>query len=319
MADKITFSWIWYKEGLQPMEWLQYIADSFSGLADLWDEHDSDYFEDEFEEYKVECPDISKLEMYSGISQHVSESLLHAYHLDSMDVAKEIEYLRENILKAFENKVIFPNLLSAIGIIESVMRLGESSTEDFLYNLNFCGFSSSEQVSETYGEKAAKRFKKEVELTEDDYENAFESVTELLENIEKGRFSEKLRESAWAIKGYCKLKAESPEKYAETEAKIAKRYEVAYESYQHAESKIGEKITDKQAYEHLKEHGVESTGDFKLPAFETWQRYLRHARKHHSTQKNTPRAGRPCGRSTIKPNQIQSLSEISSQYTEEDK
>lgn len=220
MADKITFPWVWHKD-LQPMEWLQYIADSFLELADLWDEYNSHYFEEQFEFYKTECHGISKIGMYRDISHglHCQDfTLFHAYRFDSMDVSKEIEYLRENVLKAFENSVIFPNLLKAIGIIEYVMRLGESSSEEFEYDICYSAFSSSEQVSETHGEEAAKRFKKEVELTEDDYENAFESITELLEKIEKGRFSEKLRGSALAIKGYCKLKVGS-KKYAETEDK----------------------------------------------------------------------------------------------------
>lgn len=67
---------MWHND-LQPMEWLQYIADSFSGLADLWDEYDSNYFEEEFEDYKAECPDISKIEMYSEVSHGVGERLLH--------------------------------------------------------------------------------------------------------------------------------------------------------------------------------------------------------------------------------------------------
>ncbi|GAF69797.1 unnamed protein product, partial [marine sediment metagenome] len=304
---------------LQPMEWLQYIADSFSSLADLWDEYDTNFFENEFEDYKNESPQSTKKEMYEYIAwERISgEGLIHAYLYDCMDIANEIEHLRGNIVKAFEGCVIFPNLLNAIGIIESVMHLGESSQEDFLYYQYYCVFSSPEEVSEIYGEKAAKRFNKEVELTEDDYESAFECITELLEKLEKDRYSEKLRESAWAIKGYCKLKVGS-KKYAETEAQIAKRHEIAYQSYQYAEKKIDEPVTDKRAYEYLNEHGMEGGKDLELPCFETWQRYVRAGRKHYGTQKNTLRAGRTHGRSAITPDQIQSLSEITSQYTEED-
>lgn len=230
MAEEITFSGLWH-EDLQPMEWLQYIADSFSGLADLWDGYDSDYFEDEFEEYKVECPDISKLLMYEDISQRVGESLLHAYIYDSMDLAKEIEHLRENMLKAFANKVIFPNLLKAIGIIEDVMKVAKDAMDYYdnsLYYKHYLPITPTlediEDIIKSLGLSPswAKRVTEKHELTVEDYEDAFEYITELLETIEKKRFSAKLRESAWAIKGYCKLNAESPEKYAEIEAEIAK-------------------------------------------------------------------------------------------------
>jgi hypothetical protein len=221
MAEEITFSGLWHKD-LQPMEWLQYIADSFSGLADVWDEYDSDYFEDEFEEYKVERPDIGKVEMYEEISQGVGECLLHAYIYDSMDAAKEMEYVRENIIKAFGHSIIFPNLLNAIGIIESVMSEAKPFENSFYYYQYYSVVSTPEEAREWFGEEAVKRYKKNPKLTEDDYENAFNCITELLEIIEKNQFSAKLRESAWAIKGYCKLNAESPEKYAEIEAEIAK-------------------------------------------------------------------------------------------------
>ncbi len=221
MAQEITFYWD-RRKNLQPMEWLQYIAASFSGLADLWDEYDSDYFEYEFEEYKTEQPKIHKLKMYDEISQSVNESLLHAYIYDSMDIAKEIEHLRGNIVKAFEGSVIFPNLLNAIGIIEFVMLLGESLQGDFYYCLHYCVASTPEEADEWFGKGSAKSYKKESELTIDDYEKAFDCVTEFLETIEKGQCSAKLRESAWAISGFCKLKTD-PEKYEEIKTKIAKR------------------------------------------------------------------------------------------------
>ena len=220
MEEEIKFSGLWHKD-LQPMEWLQYIADSFSGLADLWDEYDSDYFEDEFEEYKIEYPDINKLEMYHEISRRVGESLLHSYICDSRDISADIEYFRENVLKAFAKKAIFPNLLGAVGIIESVISEAKIFERDFYYYQYYCVANTPEDAEKWFGEGAAKRFKENPKLTEDDYENAFSCITELLEIIEKKQFSAKLRESAWAIKGYCKLNAESPEKYAEIEAEIA--------------------------------------------------------------------------------------------------
>ena len=213
-----------------PIEWLQYIANSFSGLADMWDDCDSDdfdtdYLEAHFEEYKndFECPDISKLEMYEEVLRTASESVLHAYLYDSMDTFHDIERNRENVLKAFANKTIFPNLLMAIGIIESVISEAKASENSFYHYLYYCVASTPEIAGEWFGERAVERYKKNPILTEDDYEGALGSVAELIEIIEKNQFSAKLRESAWAIKGYCKLNAESPEKYAEIEAEIAKR------------------------------------------------------------------------------------------------
>ena len=82
-----------------------------------------------------------------------------------------------------------------------------------------------------------------------------------------------------------------------TQATLAPAIETAYQSCQDAIRKnpdfAGKK--DKEVYTWLKDNGVD---DYTLPAFETWQRYVREGRKHYDTSKNTPRAGRT-GRSII--------------------
>lgn len=52
--------------------------------------------------------------------------------------------------------------------------------------------------------------------------------------------------------------------------------------------------TDKAVFEWLLVHVSRIE---EMPKFDTWRRYLRQARKYHGCQKNTPRAGRPMGRS----------------------
>jgi hypothetical protein len=77
-------------------------------------------------------------------------------------------------------------------------------------------------------------------------------------------------------------------------------YEKAYQSYCMAIDKNPD-LTDKQdkdIYDWLNREHDEVLPDYELPAFETWQRYLREGRKHYGTSKNTPRAGRT-GRSII--------------------
>ena len=48
-----------------------------------------------------------------------------------------------------------------------------------------------------------------------------------------------------------------------------------------------------------------TTKALEMPAFETWQRYVRQARQHLGQQKNTPRAGRSRGRSIALPEEIE--------------
>jgi hypothetical protein len=85
----------------------------------------------------------------------------------------------------------------------------------------------------------------------------------------------------------------------------------AYFSYRFAESIAGIQLTDREAYERLREDGIpEDRGDmgeltdYRLPDFDTWTRYLRAARKELGEQKYTPRHGRPSGGSVVHRDQI---------------
>lgn len=332
--EEITFSWNGYNIGegrdyiykdLQPLEWLLCFADSLHEEANGWEEDcDPNFFEDHFEDCKEECPDISKREMFSEAVSFVTEGFLHIFWFhDLKDFKREIEALRENILKAFENSVIFPDIFRSVGIIEFVSRLVEECLDNFWYDVHYFIADSPEEAEKYFGRRAAKMWKREAELTEEDYEKAFEGIAEFFRTMQKRQFSQRLRESAWIIEGYCKLKAGS-EKYTQTEVKLAKRYKQAYCSYEFAEKEllkadpVLKTITDKQAYDYLQEHGFKGEDDYVLPNYDTWQRYVRRGRRKYGTQKNAPRTGRGYGRSVIKPDQIQSISEISSQYTEED-
>ena len=57
---------------------------------------------------------------------------------------------------------------------------------------------------------------------------------------------------------------------------------------------------DRKAYDWLKEHGPE---DYRLPAYTTWQRYVREGREFHGTQKHSRRACRD-GASIVRPHEI---------------
>jgi hypothetical protein len=87
---------------------------------------------------------------------------------------------------------------------------------------------------------------------------------------------------------------------------------LAYLAYAYAESKEGKPLEDREAYNLLKEEGIpEGAGDrgelaeYKLPAFDTWARYLREARKILNEQKYTRRSGRSTGKSIVNPDQIE--------------
>ncbi|MCG3179635.1 MAG: hypothetical protein BIFFINMI_01976 [Phycisphaerae bacterium] len=76
----------------------------------------------------------------------------------------------------------------------------------------------------------------------------------------------------------------------------------AYQQYAYAVEQSAMPITkDREAYDWLAAHL--DSGD-KLPAYETWTRYLRSARKALGEQKNKPRRGRQAGRSVVRDRDI---------------
>ena len=90
----------------------------------------------------------------------------------------------------------------------------------------------------------------------------------------------------------------------------------AYQNYKYAEEKIIEndsntQVTDRKAYDWLKENGTEDN-DYILPAFEAWSRYVRKGRKCYGTQKNTPRAGRTHNIPTV--SKLESIDEITHKF-----
>jgi hypothetical protein len=89
---------------------------------------------------------------------------------------------------------------------------------------------------------------------------------------------------------------------------------LAYLAFCFAESKASRRLEDKEAYDLLKEDGIpEGAGDrgelaeYRLPAFDSWARYLREARNVLNERKYTRRAGRPLGKSITKGGQVERL------------
>ena len=88
-------------------------------------------------------------------------------------------------------------------------------------------------------------------------------------------------------------------------------YRKAYLAFQYAESKAGKRLQDREAYELLKDEGIPTDkgdlgqlADYELPAFATWSRQVRKARKLLGDQKYTPRAGRTTSKSVVKREEI---------------
>jgi DNA-binding transcriptional regulator YiaG len=206
---------------MKPIEWMQNIADLFLEIAGQWDQFDSHFIEDQFTYIKKDNPDISKMLLYQLTEAYLSLNLAQNYAKNCLLLIREVEQ-KEFLLKTFEHSTVFPFIIDAIATLECVLEESRIAKNKFDHCLYYHYYDTVDRVKKYRGEEAVKRYKKNAKLTFGDYESAFEHVTELFKKIEEARFSQKLRESAWKIKVYCKIKVGS-EKYEETEKKIKKR------------------------------------------------------------------------------------------------
>ncbi len=96
-------------------------------------------------------------------------------------------------------------------------------------------------------------------------------------------------------------------------AKMRRCDRLAYLAFEYAERKAGQTLTTRKAWDYLREHGIEPDAahgdppelkDHNLPAFESFERYLRKAREVKGEQRNTPRAGRRAGGSIVRQKDI---------------
>jgi hypothetical protein len=279
------------------MKWLQHMAFEFDNIVEGWDFYEPNYIKEAIAEDKAEYPKMKKREIYEGIITQICESFYESFNRASWEMKQDITENRDNIVKVFENSVIFPNLLESLSIFESILDMFENTNYEFWHSLYFSCCQTADEVKEIFCENkngvfstnTLKRFKKNPKLTISDYETAFFHINEFIKDFKKKQFSEAIRKTSWIISGYCKFNNKN---YSETQRKIAERYEKAYQSYQYAEEKTGNTLTDRQAYDYLKKHAVENIEGFVLPDFNTWQRYVRAGRRHYGAQKNTTRTGR---------------------------
>jgi hypothetical protein len=100
---------------------------------------------------------------------------------------------------------------------------------------------------------------------------------------------------------------------------LKRSVQLAYLAFEYAESKVGKQLQDQEAYNLLREEGMPGEAEggerltgYCLPAFTTWARQLRDARRALGEQKNTSRRGRSIGKS------IQRESQIERQHDAED-
>jgi len=102
-----------------------------------------------------------------------------------------------------------------------------------------------------------------------------------------------------------KLREKSDDSVDRYNGQLRPVYEQTYRAYEVAVTRLGQGATDMEAYQWLREY---RPAEYKLPAFATFTRYLRKARRHYGAQKHRPRLGRR-GRSFVHQSEFESTNQ----------
>jgi len=93
--------------------------------------------------------------------------------------------------------------------------------------------------------------------------------------------------------------------------KLSPAVRKAYLSYLYAEAKAEKRLEDRDAHEWLHENAIDGEGErfgvldeYELPAFDSWSRYLRRARKALGEKKYTSRHAKATTRSIVQSDEI---------------
>lgn len=116
---------------------------------------------------------------------------------------------------------------------------------------------------------------------------------------------------------------ETTETRAQRFQKLVPAARKAFLAFELAESRAGKRLEDREAYDHLMEHGIPDNAgnageltDYELPSFDTWTKHLRTARAHLGEQKYTPRQGRETGKSVVRVNEVEHLNDADNRKPE---
>lgn len=174
-------------------------ADYMPGLIEL---HSSDWDDTRISDKKT---------IYGDVVTSISESLIdsrNGWHHFLESFYKQ----KETVVKLLEDHHIFNDVIEIISIVEVCLKTTNEYLENYTHRLCYCFFEGEpEELKRHYGKNAMKFFKKYDDLTVENFEAAFETITDLMHFFDTGKFGIKLMELSSKLETFCKLKNGCPD------------------------------------------------------------------------------------------------------------
>lgn len=170
-----------------------YVADYMPGLIEL---HSSDWDDTRISDKKI---------IYGEVVTSISESLIdsrNGWHHFLESFYKQ----KETVVKLLEDHHIFNDVIEIVSIVEVCLKITNEHLES--YDLGLCYYffeGELEELKRHCGKNAMKFFKKYDDLTVENFEAAFETITDLMHFFDAGKFGIKLMELSSKLETFCKL------------------------------------------------------------------------------------------------------------------
>jgi hypothetical protein len=182
------------------------------------EEYGSDYIEDWIDIHSGEDPEYpvdkieDKLTVYREVDRSISEDIIQ-FRNGLHHFLKAFYQQKASIIELIGNDDVLNNVIKVISILEVFMEKLTDTLSNYEAHLCFAMYEGSPEVLErNHGQIAVKHIKKYDELTTEEYEYAFQEITDFVSYVDKNELSGRLMELGARIRLFCELHLDKPGK-----------------------------------------------------------------------------------------------------------
>jgi hypothetical protein len=182
-------------------------------IAESLEDYDHDYIQDLIEIYsETDSEDDivkDKITVYKEVDTHISEDIIDfrngLFHFHKAFFQQKARVV--NLIK--DNNVLY-DVTKVIAIIEVCLARLENTLLEYEADLCYSSYDGYfEELEKRHGKNAIKYFKKNSELTTEEYDLAFEEIIKYIDYINENKVPFRLNELAQRLTVSCELKIDS--------------------------------------------------------------------------------------------------------------
>jgi hypothetical protein len=189
-----------------PVAMIADIANEFNGQAEEISGYDSEYVENHEISAKEDKPKARKLEIYESMVDSIDNDV-HEFFGELKSQLVKLYYNGKRISALKDEAKVYSLIIEGLGILEIFYQKSHEVSREYETSLGFRGDESYlDAASAYYGVDLKKYFKKQEDLTIEDYKYAFDSILEFGEFVENNsNLVITLKKIAAELFAHCKI------------------------------------------------------------------------------------------------------------------